>query len=137
MTSLTAPTGMALPEGVPHGPNCGVTAMAVITGKPFKEMWTRMGARYSGNWRGRTNIGDLMSILDQEGIKYDLRYSIPINLTTFVRTRAKPGVTYMVRTSGHFQTVKDGWVVDQGGLKPIDKHWGRKKRLTHIIEIQN
>ena len=136
MTHLNAPTGMTLPEGVPFGPNCGVTAMAVITKKPFKELWRRMGERRSGNWKGRTSLPDLVKILNEEGITHELRTGPSVTLTTFIRRVARPGVQYMVRTSGHFQVVKDGWVVDQGGPKPISIFWGRRKRITHYIIIQ-
>ena len=129
------PTGFSLPQGSRSGPNCGVTAVAIICGLTFDDAWNRLRGKRNANWKGKTTVRDWIAVLEQLGVKHDLRTVTGMTLQTFVQTKARKGVRYMARTSGHVQVVQDGWVIDQMGAKHISQFWGRRKRLTHIIEI--
>ena len=132
---MNAPTGLALPTGARSGPNCGVTATAVVCGLTFDEAWHKLRNGRNANWKGKTTVADWMHVLTNMGIAHEVRMVKTMTLHRWVNVYSKRGVTYMVRTSGHVQVVKDGWVLDQGGAKPLHKFWGRAKRLTHVIEI--
>lgn len=129
------PVGLALPQGARMGPNCGVTAVAIVCGLTFDEAWNKLRGNRNANWKGRTYVEDLLKALYDHGIKYECRREFGYTLHTFVKCFARPGVRYIVRTSGHVQVVKDGWAVDQLGSKPIASFWGRRKRVSHVIEI--
>lgn len=137
MTSIAKekPTGFALPQGARLGPNCGVTAVAVVCGISFDEAWNALRFGRTRNWKGRTTVSDWIRVLMSRNVSHEVRLARRTTLQHWTTYYAKPGVTYMVRTTGHVQVVKDGWVLDQLGAKPIGLFWGRRKRLTHIIEI--
>jgi hypothetical protein len=132
------PDGLALPLGARRGPNCGVTAVAAVTGKPFEDVWNYIRAKYyqSGRWGGGTRDRERADALTHFGmwsltLKLDKRQS----LKNWVLTKAQPGATYIVRTGGHVQVVRDGWCLDQTGPHPVAKYWGRNCFATHITLV--
>lgn len=129
------PTGFALPDGARLGPNCGVTAVAIVCKLTFHEAWHMLRNGRNANWKGKTFVSDWIQVFQKLGIKHDQRMVTGMTLERWMKTYARPGVTYMARTTGHVQVVKDGWCIDQMGAKPIANFWGRRKRITHIIEI--
>lgn len=58
-----------------------------------------------------------------------------MTLRAFAMYHAKPGVAYLVRTTGHVQVVKDGWIIDQLGPKPASAHWGARKFVSHYSTV--
>jgi hypothetical protein len=58
-------------------------------------------------------------------------------LHNVVRRMLKPDTLYMICTTHHVQTVRNGWVSDQQGPKEIMKYWGKRKHVTDILEIIN
>lgn len=131
------PIGFALPEGNRTGPNCGVTAVAIVTGLPFNNIWNRIKSKYKGNWKGRTKPMDWFQVLEEQGINHEVSVvpSTP-QLLFWARAYAKKDTAYMVMTTGHVQVVKNGWVIDQGGPKPVRDHWGRRKKVKLIVELK-
>src|SRR5690606_16751283 len=98
----------------------------------------------SRRWSGRTTHGVREIILKRYGVSLERVPGVgpfvgcrSMTLQTFVTRFARPGVRYVVRTTGHVQIVQDGHVIDQGGLKPVLEHWGRRKRVTfaHVVEF--
>lgn len=78
----------------------------------------------------------LKRAMTQRGVKYGTRLDVPRKvLHRFMAEDAIPGNRYLVRTTGHIQIVRDNMVVDQGGLKPIDEYWGRRKQVKEVITI--
>ena len=134
-----APEGLSAPVDTPYGPNCGVTAVAIAAGISFCEAFTliKKQGRRAGNWQGRTYAGDRRKALDTLKVKH-VPVALPsrrMSLKTWVNTLAVPGHHYMVTTTGHIQTVRDGMVVDQVdrmGL-PVSAFWGRNKIVKDIV----
>lgn len=118
-----------------HGlPCCGVTAIAVFTGTPFMDVWSHIARGYSKGWRGRTFHHDQDSAMRafNRGRTVSVRMRERKTLARFAREDARPGVAYMIRTTGHQQVLLDGYVVDQGGKRPIEDYWGKRKRVVHF-----
>lgn len=121
--------GMVLPKDNKLGPNCGITAVAVMAGTTYAEAERviRSLGRFTRRWKGGTNHElrrEALKILGHELIDIEVPRC---TMQTFVRKYARPGVRYMVRTSGHVQVVKDGYLLDQlgcyrvTGLRPQDR----------------
>lgn len=131
-----APTeGMSLPSDAIFGPNCGVTAVAIVAGVPFATAWAQLGRGHGKSWKGRTTHAQRIQALKVLGVSFDELEPRRMTLETFVRRFAKPGARYMVRTTGHVQVVQDGMVADQGGVVEAAKHWGRRKFVSRATLI--
>lgn len=140
---------LALPVDAQHGPNCGLTALAVVAGVTLAEAtaaYIRQYPRYVGsNWKGGTYWTYTMQAAKHLGVRYvddtplDPRYTIRIvkrmSLKTFVKKHALPGKRYMVRTTGHVQVLQDGMVIDQGGVRHIDEYRGAGKIVKDALRI--
>ena len=115
-------------------PCCGVTAIAVFTGTPFRDVWGFIAKRKRGNWKGATYHSDQREALKQfnKGRTVAVKVTSRKSLSRFAREDARPGVVYMIRTTGHQQVLKDGIVVDQRGSAPIGEYWGKRKRVVHF-----
>lgn len=136
--------GMSLPPDVRMGPNCGVTAVAIVAGVSFETAWSVIKSigRYRGNWKGKTTFIEREKALQALGVAYQHvgGFGSPRfrpTLQSWVRDHARPGVRYMVQTTGHIQVVCNGMVADQHGVQPVSKHWGRRKRVRDVIEIRS
>jgi hypothetical protein len=140
---------LALPVDAQRGPNCGLTALAVVAGVTLAEAtaaYIRQYPRYVGsNWKGGTRWTYTMQAAKHLGVRYvddtplDPRYTIRIvkrmSLKTFVKKHTLPGKRYMVRTTGHVQVVQDGMVIDQGGVLHIDEYRGAGKIVKDALRI--
>ena len=157
------PEGLALPQGARKGPNCGVTAMAIAANISFDSAWDllervhrdRRGGLLSNiktknnmfskktKFTGATfdadrelaykKIGLKTKKIDWEKIKSS-GHTV-LTLKNFVEWGTAKGKTYIVTTTGHVQVVKDNWVIDQGGAKPIDEFHGKAKHVDSIHEV--
>lgn len=130
----------AMPCDNKEGPNCGVTAVALVAGVTFGKAWNTfkaMGGRYAKKrWTGGTTTFDQAEALRRLGIEFK---SVPFNkcaLKTLCPTLER-GKVYMVTTTRHVQVVFDEFVADQNERKHIDQFWGRNKMVTRIREIKN
>lgn len=129
--------GLALPiGGVPRGPNCGVTAVAVICGVSFETAWLAFRAFYpSPNWQGRTSTVYRTKVLNALGCRAIQHYlKRRVTLANWVKKEAGLG-TYLVLTAGHVQVVRGHYVLDQRGPCHIDKYWGRNKRVQQFHAV--
>ena len=140
---------LALPVDAQRGPNCGLTALAVVAGVTLAEAtaaYIRQYPRYVGsNWKGGTYWTYTMQAAKHLGVRYvddtplDPRYTIRIvkrmSLKTFVKKHALPGKRYMVRTTGHVQVLQDGMVIDQCGVRHIDEYRGAGKIVKDALRI--
>lgn len=136
-------TALALPQGAWYGPNCGVTAVAIAAGVSMLEAWNtfKKVCNMHKNWKGATRQSERLKALDALGVKYE-------NLSIFagrtlgyfcnVSKDKMPGTMFIVTTTGHVQIVMDGKIVDQGGVKNMEDHWGKLKRISGycgVLEI--
>lgn len=122
------------------GPCCGVLACAIAAQRPFQDAWdwfktwgTRCGHHA---WRGRTFHFDYERWFKFAGVKVVHSKFARYPLQTWIAAKAKPGVPYFIRTTGHAQIVFNGMVRDQGGVKPIKEFWGKNKHVRDVWEIQ-
>jgi hypothetical protein len=131
--------GHAEPHPAPCKPNCGVTAVAVVARKPFDKVFSDMKRREGkrGNWKGRTFPQEIDRALKDQGVsatrmEMDAK-SRKQTLKTFVRD-VDHKKTMIIRTTGHIQVVKDGYVIDQtlAEPKPVEKFSGRNKRVQGV-----
>ena len=115
-------------------PCCGVTAVALFSGASFSDVWDFIAKRKRGNWKGSTYHSDQRAALKQFNKGRTVAMAVPQRMTlkTFAEKHALPGHIYMIRTTGHQQILKDGYVVDQAGKKPVDEHWGKSKIVKHF-----
>jgi len=115
-------------------PCCGITAISVFTGARFDEVWNFVKSRKRGNWKGSTYHSDQKAALKRfnRGRTVAVKVTSRKTLERFAREDARPGVAYMIRTTGHQQVLKDGIVADQRGSTHVSEYWGRRKRVVHF-----
>jgi hypothetical protein len=140
---------LALPVDAQRGPNCGLTALAVVAGVTLAEAtaaYIRQYPNYVGsNWKGGTRWTYTMQAAKHLGVRYvddtpledgyNIRIVKRMSLKTFVKKHAIPGKRYMVRTTGHVQVLQDGMVIDQGGVRHIDEYRGAGKIVKDALRI--
>jgi hypothetical protein len=140
---------LALPTDATRGPNCGLTALAVVAGVTLADAtaaYIRQYPRYVGsNWKGGTRWIYTLQAAKHLGVRYvddtplDTRYSFRVekrmSLKTFVKKHALPGKRYMIRTTGHAQVVQDNMVIDQCGVRHIDEYRGAGKIVKDALRI--
>lgn len=132
--------GLTLPPDNRIGPNCGVTAIAVIAKVPFDHVWEMCRklspACSKPRWRGRTTLRLLVELLKKLDVKHQvMEQSGRISLHRFTDWYAPKSKTYLVRVGNHFVVVRNGHGIDQFGLRKISDSKLRRKMVTHIIEI--
>ena len=140
---------LALPADAQRGPNCGLTALAVVAGVTLADAtaaYIRQYPRFVGsNWKGGTRWTYTMQAAKHLGVRYvddtplDPRYTTRIvkrmTLKTFVKKHAMPRHRYMIRTTGHVQVVQDGMVIDQCGVRHIDEYPCAGKIVKNVLRI--
>jgi hypothetical protein len=124
---------LALPEGARQGPNCGVTAIAIVAGVSFETAWQVIGQHKSGNWKGRTYRHDRIAALKKLGVRFKRLRQPSRTLQTFVTDHTVRGATYMVELGSHM--VRVGLVADQSGVGPVAESWCRRHRTEEILQI--
>jgi hypothetical protein len=136
--NIPTPDKLFVRNDLRRGPNCGVTAVAVVAGITFNEAFyllRKIGGR-TRRWKGSTTVDQRAVALEQLGVQTKAwRLRDKMRLETWIRVRAEPGKTYMVRTTGHVQVVRDGWVMDQSGLWRYGAFGLRKKLVSHVTEV--
>jgi len=140
---------LALPVDAQRGPNCGLTALAVVAGVTLAEAtaaYIRQYPRFVGsNWKGGTRWTYTMQAAKHLGVRYvddtpledgyNIRIVKRMSLKTFVKKHTLPGKRYMVRTTGHVQVLQDGMVIDQCGVRHIDEYRGAGKIVKDALRI--
>jgi hypothetical protein len=130
--------GLALPSDARMGPNCGVTAVAIVAGVSFATAWAEINKACprKGNWKGRTRAAERDAALAALGVRFeDVPLARCVTLQTWALRYAKPGERYLVQTTGHIQVLKDRAVADQGGILPVMLHRGRRKHVCRVQRI--
>lgn len=116
-----------LPKGnSTDGPHCGVTALAVLAGTGFNEMWEYVGVGKPHNWLGSVTNVDIARALKHYKVRYRRRhYNKDISIRWFSEHYAKPGAVYLIDTMDHICLLLDGTILDQRGYFTLaDKgHW--------------
>ena len=148
MKNLPKPDGLKLPNDNLTGPNCGVTAIAVASGisfdRVFKMFQTSSENRNNKRWRGATYDYERRRIMDVLKIKYKTLTFKEIlaqtgkgrpTLQKFIDLATRKDELYIITTTGHVQVVQNGWVIDQGGPKPISEYRARRALVCNVEVI--
>jgi len=122
-------------------PVCGVTAVAVVAGLDFLKVYDAMKKREGkrGNWKGRTRPEEIDRALKAHGVVAtrmemdNRRKAKRQTLKTFARG-VDHSLPMILRTTGHIQVLKDGYVIDQTLSKPVpvSQYNGRNKYVRGI-----
>lgn len=119
-------------------PLCGVHAVAVAADKPVTEVFFMFKKEYRkrDSWLGRVNKTERHGILDLIGIRWKpMLMGRGITLASWIDQHTVKGVTYIVETGAHVQSVCDGVVTDQCNRKPINKYRWKRCRVKSAIQI--
>ena len=148
MLKTKKPDGLKLPTGNLTGPNCGVTAIAVASGisfdRVFKMFQTSKENINNKRWRGGTYDYERRQIMDVLKIKYKTLTFKEIlaqtgkgrpTLQKFIDLATRKDELYIITTTGHVQVVQNGWVIDQGGPKPISEYRARRALVCNVEVI--
>jgi hypothetical protein len=129
------PDGFNVAADDPRGPNCGLTAIAIVTGRPYAEVlaiYKRLFKTRRG-WRGGTTHMQRVELLYYLGVDHD---AIVLKRRVKVRNfKAEPGKLYILRHAGHVCTLRDGWIADQRGPVPAAVYKYRECFVTHVLEL--
>lgn len=144
---------MEYPKGYVSGlPNCGVVAIAAITGKDYEEVWNWFKKRNNrrGQWRGRTYIKDYIPALNEFGkvesklifqgkkraTKIGEQRPIPLHYWVRIYSLKYPGKKFLVSSCNHTMAVEDGIVLDQSGIQPVNQHKSKGRRVTEAWIVE-
>ena len=122
-----------IPSDTPLGlPNCGVVAVATLTGSSYSEteVLFRKHCNKKGNWRGRTTPPERQRVLRLLGVSVPRSYSdTRTNLRRWLSDVYDPAYTYEVTITGHAVAIKNGLLFDQShgeGVLPHESPYLRK-----------
>jgi hypothetical protein len=120
-------------------PICGVLAVAVVAGITFAEA-TEVIKRNLMPWQkrhgGRTYPEQLEASLRELNVNFHvLPIMEKLTLERWITKYCNPGKTYMIATSRHFVTFRDGIVVDQYEINPISVFGARRCFVRQVLEI--
>jgi hypothetical protein len=147
----TVPDNVTGSLGPAHGPNCGVTAVAVVAGMPFDVVFDtfRIVRKKPRQWQGATYHQDRVAMLKHWDVPHKVTFLLyqgdsASTLSTWL-SRRLPKVdrkAMMIAVTGHSFTLRwngelaDWEMVDQGcrnGWQPVKPHLLRK-RVIEVIE---
>lgn len=139
-----------LPPDSPRGPNCGITAISVLTGVPFKDAWQYYNIISASDptKKGETKFNQTCQTIQELGVKLEVvPYCINSlgmkqhswakhSVMKFIKEKAEEGVTYFIKTAHHVFVAKDGLVIDQSSNKvPVDRYWHRKGHVFRVMKV--
>lgn len=127
-------------------PICGVHAIAVATGHPYKLVHDYFRSWKSDKWKGSLPNLQILNTLKLFGAELE-----ECNYGRFKRLHRKPLVevamdlvlndtesgVYVVFTRGHVQVVQNYKVADQGHLIDADQYHMKNRRVKMIFRVKN
>lgn len=120
-------------------PICGVLSIAVIAGCTFADATNAVKKNLMPHQKrhgGKTYHEQRLGALRHLGVNFIEHKNVAKrNLSSWVALNAMPGVTYMVTTSIHVVTVRDGFVIDQYEHAYIGVHSARRCFVRKVVEI--
>ncbi|MBN9347488.1 MAG: hypothetical protein J0I48_15040 [Devosia sp.] len=127
-----------LPSDHHNGPNCGVTAVAVLAGVPFDLAWEtvrRLDPKRSPRWRGTTWWYEQRAALRHLGAKVEELPHKGMTLAKFADQHTVKGAAYLVNVTSHCMALIDGVLVDQRGPMPVAEHPARRQRVKYSARV--
>lgn len=128
------------PDGfVADLPNCGVVALAIVTGQSYATIWEWAKARRNrtARWKGRMFTADLEPAMRRFKTRFYRADPRPkrVTLGAFAELHTIKGRTYLIRVPGHFLTLKDGIVIDNSRKSPRPVIDYSARKVTHAWRI--
>lgn len=120
------PQILQLPPGNRRGPNCGITALAVVSGSHYQDVWEMVKECKPSNWKGSVWDADVTRTLRRLGVRYRSRlFEQTITVREFAERYAKPGVFYLIDLADHIAVLANGVILDQRGYFSLKQkgHW--------------
>jgi hypothetical protein len=120
--------------------NCGLVGLAVCTGTPLSQVteWYRQHAKPRGSWKGATKTRHYPAYFAHVGI-WVIHTPYPRDrirtIGDFAEWHCKPDTYYMIRSSGHIMTCRNGWIIDQWANAPANLHRNRNRRVLDSWEV--
>lgn len=138
---------MEYPDGYVRGlPNCGIIAIASLTGTHYDSVWNWFKKRNdrSAQWRGYIykkdcldalhNFGKIESkkIFEGDAKNKGIGEQKPIPLHYWVGIFGKkfPNSKFLVKSNNHFMAVDGDIILDQSGIGPVKFHKSKGRRIT-------
>lgn len=125
------------PAGFVAGlPNCGVTAVAIVTGQPYRKVWNWFVERndHAANWKGRTMWNQLTQAMNAFGTQFKPRPA-GISVAGFVNWHTIPDRTYLIHISGHFFVLRNGIIADNTNRHGKSVNLYGRRKVKHAWEI--
>lgn len=142
---------LKLPIDMEYGKgNCGLVALAVASKKTLKEATAAYSKYRKVNRTGGTYdeprkkaLADLGVNYTELGTEYPYGYDYKNTkgwkkrtLRKFIEDHTKKDTTYVITTGSHVQTIRNGWVIDQGDLKKIENYRGKNNKVREVLELE-
>lgn len=121
---------------IKNRPNCGPHALASIMEIAVSRVENAYAKRHhkGSNWKGRTNINNLVKLASAHFGTQLKEESAGGSLARFVKKTIIPNRRYLVRVGSHFVSIIDGKVIDQMGCDRLESL--ARKRVTHAFWIE-
>lgn len=120
-------------------PICGVLSVAMIAGTTFANATKAIKDNMLPHQKrhgGKTYVEQRCGALRQLGIGYrEIKVEGRQTLRNVIRNYCRPGRTYMITTSQHVITYRDGEVADQAIIDHYEQHPARRCFVRHMIEV--
>jgi hypothetical protein len=124
-------------RGEPGGPNCGVSALAIVANIHFNKAWSLLIQRKKrkSQWKGSTWETDIEWALTRLGIPFtSTPHTERLTVRRFAERIAQPGQTYLLFTGTHALVLRDDVVIDNGGKRTPFNDKGRVRHIFHILD---
>jgi hypothetical protein len=122
-------------------PICGVLSIAIIARVSFKQATDTVKKNLMPHQKrhgGKTYHEQRMNSLRALGVTFrEVPVYSRMTLRRVVEDHCRPDKLYMINTSRHVVTVKNGIVVDQQEVNPIATHGARRCFVRNITEVVN
>ena len=121
-------------------PICGVLSVAIIANVTFEQATQAIKNNLMPHQKrhgGRTYHPQRRDALRELGVSFIEHYFSKMTLQRWVADHARPDTTYMVQTSSHVVTVRNGLVADQVEIKNISEHNSRRCFVRTVLQIRN
>ena len=132
-----------IPSDTPlNMPNCGVIAVAVLSGRTYREVEDLFREKFgrTAKWRGRTLATERTRALIRLGLTVQRTYAARrTTMKMWLDTHYDPDKTYELTITGHAVAIKDGLLCDQQFTHGVDprKSTYLRKYVRSWIEIWN
>lgn len=124
------------PPGERAGPNCGVSALAIVARVHFDTAWNLLIQRKKrkSQWKGSTWEHDIEWGLTQLGVPFtSTPHPERLTVRRFAERVAEPGQTYLLFTGTHALVLRDDVIADNGGTRTPFTDKGRVRHVFHIL----